>query len=81
MIAAADVVGLVTAIRDGHAGETVVVAGHSNTLPAIIAALGGPAGVEIADDDFDDLFVVTVPCGGDARVVRLRYGATSPSLR
>jgi broad specificity phosphatase PhoE len=55
-------------------GGIVVVAGHSNTLPAILQALGGPAGIVIADAEFDRLFAVTTP-GAQADVVALRYGA------
>lgn len=55
-------------------GGIVVVAGHSNTVPAILQALGGPAGITIADADFDHLFAVTF-AGGQANVVDLRYGA------
>lgn len=58
-------------------GGIVVVAGHSNTVPALIQALGGPAGIAIADSEFDRLFAVTF-AAGEARVVALRYGATAP---
>jgi phosphohistidine phosphatase SixA len=54
-------------------GGIVVVAGHSNTVPALIEALGGPAGIVIADSEFDRLFAVT-GAGAQARVVALRYG-------
>jgi phosphohistidine phosphatase SixA len=53
-------------------GGIVVVAGHSNTVPEIVRALGGPAGIVIEDSEFDRLFALTQP-GGRARVVVLRY--------
>jgi phosphohistidine phosphatase SixA len=55
-------------------GGIVVLAGHSNTLPAILEALGGPAGVIIADPEFDRIFAVT-GLGAQVNVVALRYGA------
>jgi 2,3-bisphosphoglycerate-dependent phosphoglycerate mutase len=61
-------------IRDKHAGQTVVVVGHSNTTRDIILALGGTV-PEIPDSQYDDLFVVTLVDGTAARVLPLRYGA------
>jgi broad specificity phosphatase PhoE len=58
--------------RDG--GVTLVV-GHSNTMGAVIKALGGPDIGEIADPRYDDLFVLTVQDGKPTRLVRSKYGA------
>jgi len=63
---------LVDAIRK-HQNGVVVAVGHSNTVPNIIAALGG-APVQIGEAEFDNLFVVSI-AGGEVNVVRLRYGA------
>ena len=41
-------------------GPCVLVVGHTNTVPTLIAALGGPA-VTIHEDEFDRMFVLTVP--------------------
>ena len=57
-----------------HAGETVLVVGHSNTIPEIVAALGAPHPGVIGDATHDNLFVVTVTPEGKARLVRARYG-------
>lgn len=59
-----------------HTGEGVLVVGHSNTIPAIIEALGGPHLSQICDAVFDDLFVL-VPKGDGMRLVQGRYGAPS----
>ena len=48
---------LLAQIRKEHANGIVLIVGHSDTLPAIIKALGGP-GVTIADNEFDNLFVL-----------------------
>jgi broad specificity phosphatase PhoE len=71
--AAADL--LAARIRAEHQGQVVLIAGHSNTVPQIIAALGGGSVGPIADADFDELFVVYVPESGAAKVLRLQYGA------
>lgn len=57
-----------------HRGNTVVVVGHSNTVPELVAALtGGRTGPALAEDDFGSMFVVTVNRAGPAAVLRLRY--------
>lgn len=71
---ASDVDGLVADILAHHRGEVVLVAGHSNTIPDIIKKLGGGTVPAIADTEFDNLYVVTVPREGDGRTVRLHFG-------
>ena len=57
-----------------HRGHTILVVGHSNTVPAIVEALGAPRPADICDAGYDNAFVVTVPASGTATVVRLHYG-------
>ena len=56
------------------AGGVVVVVDHSDTLPLIIAALGGPHIPEIASKEYANFFLLT-PGPSGARLVRARYGA------
>jgi len=64
-------------VLSADAGDVVVVVGHSNTVPALVAALGAPfPGPPVTGHD--DLFVVTVVGPGQARAVRLKYGKPSP---
>src|SRR5688572_3387730 len=58
-------------------GKVVLVVGHSNTIPMILRGLGIADAPAIADSEYDNLYVVTIPEGGAARVVRARYGAKS----
>jgi broad specificity phosphatase PhoE len=69
VIQADDQAALVAQLRavKGHA----LVVGHSNTVPAVTAALSGTPAVPIADDDFGNLWIV--PTAGAPRVLRLRY--------
>ena len=61
-------------ITEKHAGQTVLVVGHSNTVPLILEALTGqPAPVDHAE--YSDLFIVTVPPSGAAKVIKAQYGA------
>ena len=62
-----------------HAGQTVLVVGHSNTIPLIIAALGGPKFGDICDTQYSNLFVLIVrPGDKKADLVVSSYGAPSP---
>lgn len=71
VVDADDTNGLAALIRRDHFGKVVLVAAHSNTVPRIIAALGGPPLPEIDEDTFDDLYVVTV--AATTSVVHLKY--------
>jgi broad specificity phosphatase PhoE len=55
-------------------GGVVVVVDHSDSIPLIIAALGGPHMPEIASKEYANFFVLT-PGPSGARLVRARYGA------
>lgn len=61
-----------------HAGQTVLVVGHSNTIPAIIRELGGKDSPAICEMEYDKLFVVSLTANGAASVVRSTYGAQTP---
>lgn len=73
-INAADVDGLVNHILSNHRGETVLVSSHSNRAPQIVTAFGAEPVPAIADNDYDNLFVISVRRFGKPRVVRLKYG-------
>lgn len=60
-----------------HAGTTVLVVGHSNTVTHIIAALGGPKMPELCDSQYSSLFTVVLD-GAKARLVNGTFGAPSP---
>ena len=57
------------------AGGSVLVVGHSNSIPDVIKMLGGDVAPAIDEKKFDDLFVVTVFSKGKAKVAHLKYGA------
>lgn len=69
---------LVAKIRAGTAGQIVFVAGHNNTVPEIIAALGGPQMPIIPESEFDNLFILTVDTTGTVRLLKMRYSAPAP---
>lgn len=58
-------------------GKTVLVVGHSNTLPLFVEALSGVHVEPIPESEYDRLMVVVVPPSGPARLIQSRYGAPS----
>ena len=67
------------AVRAAPSGGAVLVVGHSNTVPAIIAALGGPAVPDLCEKEFASLFVLELPAqGDDVPLIRKSYGAPDP---
>jgi broad specificity phosphatase PhoE len=60
----------VLAIQHG----TVVIVGHSDTVPALIKAMGGPSGIVIADTQFSNLYVLSGAGSAQAKLAALRYG-------
>lgn len=60
-----------------QAGKTVLIVGHSNTVPDLVQAFSGTKVAPLTEADFDNLFVVVVPASGPARLVKARYGQPS----
>jgi broad specificity phosphatase PhoE len=71
---AADVASAVRA----QAGKTVLVVGHSNTIPAVVAALGGPRFRDFCEQEYDNLIVMVLDAESAVRTVRTRFGAPTP---
>jgi len=74
---ARDVVGLAGVLRSQHAGQVVVVAGHSNTVPDLMRALGVESVSDMSDQQYEDLFVVRLHPDGSATALHFNYGAPS----
>jgi phosphohistidine phosphatase SixA len=76
---------LVRAVDAADPGTTLVIAGHSNTVPLIAARLGAPLpdleagkdGPVLREGEHDRVFVLTLPpreSGAAPAVLELRYG-------
>ncbi|AWV07768.1 phosphoglycerate mutase family protein [Marilutibacter maris] len=57
---------LVDALRDAHPRGTVLVVGHSNTAPAIAAALCACEVAAMGEDEYDHRYLIDID--GDGRV-------------
>lgn len=68
---------LVKRIQTDLRGQTIFIAGHNNTVPAIASQLSGETFPVIPESEYDNLFIVTIYRFGKAKVVRLKYGKES----
>ena len=58
-----------------HKGQIVLIVGHSNTVPAMIAGLGGHKDVpEIAENEYDNIYILAIPWFGKTKTIRMRFG-------
>lgn len=64
---------LAVLLRSAPSG-TIVVAGHSNTVPALMHELGVASPPEISEQQYDDLFIVELRGGQLVQMLHLKYG-------
>ena len=58
-----------------HKGKIVLVVGHSNTVPTLIGNMGASKKVPpIAEGEYDNIYIVSIPWFGKTKTIRLRYG-------
>lgn len=68
-------------IRERFPGGVVLVVGHSDTVPWIILALGGPSMEALCEEtEFASLFELVVEAGAPTRMKRSAYGVPDPPL-
>jgi len=68
---------LLRRIQTTYRGQTVFVAGHNNTVPAIVSELSGETYPTIPESEYDNLYIVTIYRFGKAKVIKLKYGKSS----
>jgi len=62
-------------ILKSHKGKIILVVGHSDTIPGLIADLGASKKVPPIDDmEYDNIYVISIPWFGKTKTIRLRYG-------
>lgn len=75
----------IAAVRDtvravvARGARGVLVVGHSNTVPLLVEALGGPAQPPICDSEYNRLYTLRLTPGGAATMQRAVYGAPAPA--
>jgi phosphohistidine phosphatase SixA len=73
VVPAADRAALLKKLAAHAHGETVLVVGHSNTVPAVLKGLGHGELVRIDEGEFDNLFVLLPREGKSPAMLRLKY--------
>ena len=63
--------------KQAHRSGTVLVVGHSNTVPDLVAALCGCAAPPMDEREYDRLSIVRIGADGRATLDVQRYGAPS----
>jgi 2,3-bisphosphoglycerate-dependent phosphoglycerate mutase len=72
-----DLDSFVDQVKQDHAGEVVLIVGHSNTVPLTIDKLVGVSvGYSINSDEFHKIFIVTILESSEWWVTNLKYGET-----
>ena len=62
-----------------HKGEIVLIVTHADALAPLVEELHGSKRVpEIAPEEYDNLYIVSVPWFGKVKTLRLRYGLAAP---
>jgi 2,3-bisphosphoglycerate-dependent phosphoglycerate mutase len=65
---------IIRRIRSDYRGKSVLIVGHSNTVPELVRRLAHVKDVpEIPDAEYGTMYVVTMPTLGRASVLRLTY--------
>jgi len=71
----ADTETVLAEILKAYKGKVILVVGHSNTVPELIANLGASKNVPpIERDEFDNIYIISIPWFGKTKTIRLRYG-------
>src|SRR5580704_15634861 len=66
--------GLARRIVRENSGKRVMVIGHTNTVPEIVAALSGRSDIpQIDEKEYSNMYIVTVPRIGHPNLLRLSY--------
>ena len=62
-------------IKEEYVGTTILVGGHSNTVPDMIKFFGAIPPVDlIPADEFDHLYILTYTENTETNLIQLRYG-------
>jgi broad specificity phosphatase PhoE len=71
---------VVEAVGRRKDGETILVVGHSNTIPRLVTALGGPTLEDLEEHEYDSIYVLEQGVSNDGepmgsiKMIRLRFG-------
>jgi broad specificity phosphatase PhoE len=73
IVPAGDAKGTASRVMREHQGGTVLIISHSTAVPALVRELSGIEVSPIGDDEYDTLYVVSIPSFGHSNVLRMEY--------
>ena len=69
-----DVAGFMADVLHNHRGDIVLVVSHSDVIGQLVAELHGHQSVPaFGPEDYDDLYIVSIPWWGKVKTLRLPY--------
>jgi 2,3-bisphosphoglycerate-dependent phosphoglycerate mutase len=76
-----DIDGFMDSVLDDHNGDIVLIVSHSDTIAPLIDELHGSKRLPpFGPDDFDEIYIVTIPGYGKVKTLRLHYGEPPQAL-
>jgi len=60
-------------MKKEHPDDVVLTVGHSNSVPRLLKILGVLDKIEIAHEEYDNLFIVVPKASGPPTLLRLRF--------
>jgi broad specificity phosphatase PhoE len=73
--------GFIKNVLDAYPGKSILIVGHSNTIPRLANELAGRSDFSDLDDaTYDNLFIASVPTEGKPVVLRIRFGTHTPEI-
>jgi broad specificity phosphatase PhoE len=74
-----DVGGFMNRVLSDHNGEIVLIVSHSNTIAPLIDELHGSKRLPaFGTEEFDEVYIVTIPWYGKVKTLRLHYPEPPP---
>ena len=71
--------GFLDKVLNAHSGGSVLIVGHSNTIPLLAnELLGDKVYDDLADTTYDNLFIAYVQSIKQTKIIRMRFGAHTP---
>ena len=70
-----DIDGFMDHVLDEHSGDIVLIVSHKDTIAPLIDELHGSKRLPaFADDDYNEVYIITIPAYGKVKTLRLHYG-------
>lgn len=73
LVSTNDIAKTLKALKDDTSQDSALVIGHSNTVPELIKGLGSELKVEIAESQFDRMYIVNPQKGAKPTVSLIHY--------